>query len=34
MTLSRPGDAVLKFEYDPKYKKGVRYNEADKIFEN
>lgn len=32
--LSRPGDAVLKFEYDPKYKKGVRYNEADKIFEN
>ena len=34
VTLSRSGDAVLKFEYDPKYKKGVRYNEADKIFEN
>lgn len=34
VTLSRPGDAVLKFEYDPKYRKGVRYNEADKIFEN
>lgn len=34
VTLSRSGFAVLKFEYDSKYKEGVRYNEADKIFEN